>query len=115
MHVVSEDHSINKDPRERVKYIGFTVTVGLFLLLNATGLFRYILGIDTAIILTLLAGYKTFQRAIGELLEKRISADLAICIAAVAALSVGEYLVAAEAMFIMLVGEGLEAYAAGRT
>ena len=27
----------------------------------------------------------------------------------------GEYLAAAEAMFIMLVGEGLEAYAAGRT
>ena len=115
MHVVSEDHSINKDPRERVKYIGFTLTVGLFLLLNLAGVFRYILGIDTAIILTLLAGYKTFQRAIGELLEKRISADLAICIAAVAALTVGEYLVAAEAMFIMLVGEGLEAYAAGRT
>ena len=115
MHIVSEDHSINKDRRERVKYIGFTLTVGLFLLLNLVGIFRYILGIDTAIILTLLAGYKTFHRAIGELLEKRLSADLAICIAAVAALSVGEYLAAAEAMFIMLVGEGLEAYAAGRT
>ena len=33
----------------------------------------------------------------------------------IAALSVGEYLAAAEAMFIVLVGEGLESYAAGRT
>ena len=115
MHVVSEDHSINRDARERVKYIGFTTAVGALLLLNVTGLFSSIVGIDTAIFLTLLAGYGTFSRAIGELLEKRISADLAICIAAVAALSVGEYLAAAEAMFIMLVGEGLEAYAAGRT
>ena len=115
MHVVSEDHSINRDARERVKYIGFTVAVGVLLLLNVTGLFSSILGIDTAIFLTLLAGYGTFSRAIGELLEKRLSADLAICIAAVAALSVGEYLAAAEAMFVMLVGEGLEAYAAGRT
>ncbi len=115
MHVVDEHHAINQDHAERVKYIGFTAFVGLLLLLNVTGLFRYIFGIDTAIFLTLLAGYKTFYRAIGELLEKRISADLAICVAAVAALSVGEYLAAAEAMFIMLLGEGLEAYAAGRT
>lgn len=115
MHVVSEDHSINKDRLARVRYVGFTSAVGVLLLLNVTGLFSNIAGIDTAIILTLVAGYGTFSRAIGELLEKRISADLAICIAAVAALSVGEYLAAAEAMFIMLVGEGLEAYAAGRT
>jgi Cu+-exporting ATPase len=115
VHVVDEHHAINQDRAERVKYIGFTAFVGLLLLLNVTGLFREIFGIDTAIFLTLLAGYKTFYRAIGELLEKRISADLAICVAAVAALSVGEYLAAAEAMFIMLLGEGLEAYAAGRT
>ena len=121
MHVVSEDHSINRDRGERVKYIGFTAFVGLLLLLNATGLFSAItipftgIAIDTAILLTFLAGYKTFYNTIGDLMEKKISADLAICIAALAALTVGEYLVAAEAMFIMLVGEGLEAYAAGRT
>ena len=121
MHVVSEDHSINRDRHERVKYIGFTTFVGLLLLLNATDLFSTIsipltgIAIDTAILLTFLAGYKTFYNTIGDLMEKKISADLAICIAALAALLVGEYLVAAEAMFIMLVGEGLEAYAAGRT
>jgi len=36
-------------------------------------------------------------------------------VAVIAALIVGQYAAGAEAMFIMLVGEGIEAYAAGRT
>ena len=115
MHVVSEDHAINRDRRERIKYVGFTAVVGVLLLLNLFGIFDSVLGVDTAIILALLAGYKTFYRAIAELLERKISADLAIVIAATAALAIGENLAAAEAMFIMLLGEGLEAWAAGRT
>src|SRR5208283_2682212 len=79
------------------------------------GVFKTLFGIDTAIIVTLLAGYKTFYNSISSILEKRISADIALCVAVVAALAVGEYLAAAEAMFIVLVGEGLESYAAGRT
>jgi Cu+-exporting ATPase len=101
--------------RERLRYFGFAGFVGLLLLANALGIFRTIFGIDTAAIIALLAGYRIFYNAISALLEKKISADLAICIAVVAALFIGEYLAAAEAMFIMLVGEGLEAYAAGRT
>lgn len=115
MHVVSEDHAINRDRRERIKYVGFTAVVGILLLLNLLGILDSVLGIDTAIFLAVLAGYKTFYRAISELLDRRISADLAIVIAALAALAIGEYLAAAEAMFIMLLGEGLEAWAAGRT
>ena len=115
MHVVSEDHAINRDRRERVKYVGFTAAVGALLLLNLFGVFDSIFGIDTAIFLAVLAGYKTFYRAIAELLDRKISADLAIVIAALAAIAIGEYLAAAEAMFIMLLGEGLEAWAAGRT
>ncbi len=115
MHVVSEDHAINRDRREQIKYVGFTAVVGALLLLNVLGIFDSVAGFDTAIFLAVLAGYKTFYRAISELLERRISADLAIVIAAGAALAIGEYLAAAEAMFIMLLGEGLEAWAAGRT
>lgn len=100
---------------DRIRYFGFAAVVGVFLLLNLTGVFRSILGVDTAAILTILAGYRTFYNAIHGLLEKTISADLAICIAVIAALSVGEYLAAAEAMFIMLIGEGLEGYATRRT
>src|SRR5580765_8412477 len=83
--------------------------------LHSPGIFKSIFGLDTAIPITLLAGYKTFHNSISALMERRISADIALCIAVIAALSVGQYLAAAEAMFIVLVGEGLESYAAGRT
>jgi len=94
---------------------GFAAFVGGLLLLNVAGIFKTVLGIDTAAVVTLAAGYRIFHNAVSGLLERRISADLAICIAVVAALVIGEYLAAAEAMFIMLIGEGLESYAAGRT
>jgi P-type Cu+ transporter len=106
---------MDSERSERIRYFGFAAFVGLLLLLNLTGYFRTIFGIDTAAIITVLAGYRIFFNSIAALLEKEISADLAICIAVIAALVVGQYLAAAEAMFIMLVGEGLEAYAAGRT
>jgi len=106
---------MDDDRRERIRYYSFAALVGILLLLNWLGLFKTIFGIDTAIFLTLLAGYKTFHNSISALLEKRISADIALCIAVIAALAAGQYLAAAEAMFIVLVGEGLESYAAGRT
>jgi Cu+-exporting ATPase len=101
--------------RERIRYYLFAAFVGVLLLLNWLGIFRTLFGIDTAVFITLLAGYKTFHNSISALLERRISADIALCIAVIAALAVGQYLAAAEAMFIVLVGEGLESYAAGRT
>jgi Cu+-exporting ATPase len=100
---------------ERLRYFGFAAIVGVLLLLNLAGIWKTVFGIDTAAILTLLAGYRIFYNAISALLDRQISADLAICIAVIAALAAGEYLAAAEAMFIMLIGEGLESYAAGRT
>jgi Cu+-exporting ATPase len=106
---------MDPERQERIRYYGFAAFVGILLALNLTGIFKTFLGIDTAVFVTLLAGYKTFYNSISALLEKEISADLALCIAVIAALSVGEYLAAAEAMFIVLVGEGLESYAAGRT
>ncbi len=103
------------DRRERIRYYSFAAFVGALLLLNWLGIFRVVFGIDTAVFITLLAGYKTFHNSISALLERRMSADIALCIAVIAALAVGQYLAAAEAMFIVLVGEGLESYAAGRT
>ena len=106
---------MDDERQERLRYFGFAAVVGILLLLNLAGVFRTVFGIDTAAILTVLAGYRIFYNSISALLEKRVSADLAICIAVIAALAVREYLAAAEAMFIMLVGEGLEGYAASRT
>src|SRR5260370_38819926 len=106
---------MDKDRQERIRYYTFAAFVGVLLLLNWLGIFRTIFGLDTAIVITLLAGYKTFYNSVSALLERRISADIALCIAVIAALSVGQYLAAAEAMFIVLGGEGLEACAARRT
>src|ERR1017187_6819409 len=106
---------MDEDRRERIRYYTFAAFVGVLLLLNWLGIFKTIFGLDTAIIVTLLAGYKTFYNSISALMERRISADIALCIAVIAALFVAQYLAAAEAMFIVLVGEGLESYAAGRT
>lgn len=106
---------MDDERQERIRYYTFAAFVGVLLLLNWLNIFKTIFGIDTAIPITLLAGYKTFHNSISALMERRISADIALCIAVIAALSVGQYLAAAEAMFIVLVGEGLESYAAGRT
>src|SRR6266849_6620021 len=86
---------MDPERRERLRYFGFA-------------------RIDIAI-LTVLGGCRIFRNSIAALLEGNISADLAICVAVIAALAIGQYLAAAEAMFAMLIGEGLEAYAAGRT
>src|SRR5205823_6290015 len=106
---------MDEERQERIRYYSFAAFVGALLLLNVTGIWKTVFGVDTAVIITLLAGYKTFYNSISSILEKKISADIALCVAVIAALAVGEYLAAAEAMFIVLVGEGLESYAAGRT
>jgi Cu+-exporting ATPase len=106
---------MNESQRQRIFYYGFAVFVGVLLVLNWTGIFTTIFGLDTAIFITILAGYKTFYNSIFALVEKRISADIALCVAVIAALAVGQYFSAAEAMFIVLVGEGLESYASERT
>src|SRR5262249_28445757 len=63
--------------------------VGLLLLLNVTGIFPSVFGLDTALLVTALAGYKTFHNSISALLEKKISTDVALCVAVVAALVTG--------------------------
>ncbi len=107
--------AMTEEQRERALYYVYAAFVGVLLLLNWTGVFNTLFGIDTAVFITLLGGYKTFYNSLSALLEKRISADIALCVAVIAALAVGQYFAAAEAMFIVLVGEGLESYAAGRT
>src|SRR5258708_11108298 len=109
------DHNMSDESNESTRFFAFAAVVGVLLLLNYAGIFKTVFGIDTAIILTLIAGYKVFYNAIAGLFEREISADLAISIAAIAGLAVGQYLAAAEAMLVMLIGEGLEAYAVGRT
>lgn len=110
-----EDEIEEAEEGVSINYIIFTLLVGLLLLLNWLGIFKTVLGIDTAIILTLVGGYKIFLGALESLFRRKISVDLAIALAAIAALSIKQYLAAAEVMFIMLVGEALESFAVDRT
>ncbi|NOZ21579.1 MAG: FtsH protease activity modulator HflK [Planctomycetes bacterium] len=109
-------------------HIGFTAAIGVLLLLNVVAssrfaellpawfaYFREIRGWNVAIFLTLIGGYRIFLEAIRGLFRREIAADLAIAIAAVAALVIKEYAAAAEVIFIMLIGEGLEIFAVDRT
>jgi Cu+-exporting ATPase len=112
---LSYDHLEESDAGKWTWYVLFTVTVGVLLLLNGFGILSTIFGIDTAVLLALGGGYKIYYKAISALFEKRVTAELAIVIAIGAALAIGEYFAAAEAVFIMLVGEGLEEFASRRT
>ena len=97
-----------------VGYALLVAGVGALLLLNVLGIVTTIFGVNTALLLAVVAGYKIVYQAILDLLDRRLSADLAIVVAAAAAVAVGEYFAAAEVMFIMLVGEGLEHYTVER-
>ncbi|MEW6379352.1 MAG: FtsH protease activity modulator HflK [bacterium] len=110
-----EDEIEEEEEGVSLNYVIFTAIIGLLLLLNWLGIFRTVLGIDTSIILTLIGGYKIFFGALESLFRRKISVDLAIALAAIAALSIRQYLAAAEVIFIMLVGEALESFAVDRT
>jgi Cu+-exporting ATPase len=97
---------------------GFIAAIGFGILLNALGVFKTLPGtnLDTAVLLTAVGGWRIFYESFSELLiHRRIGADLAVSIAAIAALLIGEYLAAAEVIFIMLIGGALEHYAVVKT
>jgi len=96
-------------------YVVFTIIFGVLLLLNGLGVWTQLWGINTGIWLSLIGGWRIFYNSISALLTRRITAEIAIAIAVIAALVIGEYFAAAEAVFIMLVGGGLEEYASRRT
>ena len=99
---------------QRIGYIALCGAVGVLLLLYLTGALRTVAGIDLALILTLVAGYPLIRHAILDLLQGHFSSHLTIAIAAGAAVAIGEYFAAAEVMFIMLIGEGIEHWTVDR-
>ncbi|MGA2258016.1 MAG: cation-translocating P-type ATPase family protein [Thermoguttaceae bacterium] len=105
------------------RHLLLTITVGAGLLAYVTGTVRSIYDFDLAMLMALIGGFPTYLGAVSGLLRRKITADLAVSLAAMAALWVGWrgsdpsswFLVAAEVIFIMLVGESLEDFAIGRT
>jgi Cu+-exporting ATPase len=68
-----------------------------------------------ALLAAIIGGARTLYTSIEALLEGRLGADLAIAIAVIAAILIGEPLVAAEVVFIGMIGECLESLTFART
>ncbi|HID22830.1 MAG TPA: cation-translocating P-type ATPase, partial [Planctomycetaceae bacterium] len=100
-----------------------TAVVGLFLLADVVlGLladpawapYRTVLGFRLALIAAVLGGARILYQTLEGLLEGRIGADLALAIACVAAILLGEYTTAALVVFIALCGESIEGFTVDR-
>ena len=95
--------------------VATTLVVGLLvgadLVLGAWGsAYRQPFGIPLSLVAAVIGGGRVVYLALAALLEGRIGADIALAVACVAAALLGEYFVAAEVVFIALVGECLEAF-----
>ncbi|MBM4017259.1 MAG: cation-translocating P-type ATPase family protein [Planctomycetes bacterium] len=106
-------HELIYDPHRR--HLALTVLVGAALAAYLTGSVTGVYGFDLALVAALAGGFPIFLGAARTLARRQISADLAVGLAALAALYIGQYAVAAEVVFIMLIGEALEHFAVGRT
>jgi len=100
---------------EHQRHLALTGLVAVGLVAYLTGTVRTIFGVDLALVLALVGGFPILSEAVVGLLSLRISADLAVSIAAIAAVAIGQYPVAAEVILIMLIGEALEDYVVDRT
>src|SRR5580658_5920693 len=72
-------------------------------------------GINLSLIAALLGGARIIYGALVALLEGDVGADLALAVAMLAALLLGEWWVAAEVVLIAMIGESLEALTFART
>ena len=76
---------------------------------------RELFKIRYALIAAVIGGAKTLYGALERLTDGRVGADLAVALACIAAILIGEPIVAAEVVFIGLIGECLEAFTFDRT
>ena len=89
-----------------LSWLGLTDTFG--------PLTREFLGYRFALLAAVIGGARVLFHSLEALFDGRLVADLAIAVACIAAILIGEPLVAAEVVFIGLVGECLEAYTFAR-
>lgn len=76
---------------------------------------REIFGIRYALVAAVIGGARTLYGSLDSLFSGKLGADLALAIACVAAILIGEPLVAAEVVLIGLIGECLESFTFSRT
>ncbi len=101
------------DPHRR--HLALTLLVGAGLAAYLTGSVEMLYGFDLAMLLALVGGFPIYFDALASLGRGKISANLAVGLAAFAAIAIEQYDAAAEVIFIMLIGESLEHFAIDRT
>jgi heavy metal translocating P-type ATPase len=106
---------------ERRTLLATTAVVGFLIGLDlvppvwgGAGELRLPFGATPALLAAVIGGGRVVYLALSALFERRLGADVALAIACVAAALLGEYFVAAEVVFIALVGECLEAFTFAR-
>ena len=117
-HHDHHDHHHHDDPRSL-----YTFTAILGLLIGGELIFGWLgletlrapMGISLAWVAAILGAVRIVYGAVEALSEGRIGADIALAQACVAAIIIGQPFVAAEVVFIALVGEVLEAVTFART
>ncbi|MCL0075786.1 cadmium-translocating P-type ATPase [Dehalococcoidia bacterium] len=90
-------------------------SVGLLIVLGATGLVREVFGLDLVLLAALVGGVPIVLGTVKGLLRKDMNVGLLISIALIASLLVEEYIAGAIVVFIMLVGELLENITVAKT
>jgi len=111
-----DHHDGHHDPdSERRSLFAATTVVGLLLagdlvLAAIDSSWRRPFGVPLALVAAVIGGGRVVYLAVAALLEGSIGADIALAVACIAAALLGEYFVAAEVVFIALVGECLEAF-----
>jgi Cu+-exporting ATPase len=119
-HDHGHGHDHDHDPvAERRTLVATTAVVGALLLadlvIGAIGSpWQRPYGVPLALVAAVIGGGRVVYLALMALFERTIGADVALAIACVAAACLGEYFVAAEVVFIALVGECLEAFSFDR-
>lgn len=76
---------------------------------------RDVFGYRFALLAAILGGARTLYGSLDSLFAGRLGADLAVALACIAAILIGEPLVAAEVVFIGMIGEVLESFTFERT
>ncbi len=115
-HDHDHHHHDHHDPdSERRSLFAVTLVVGLLLAADLVlpaidGSWRRPFGVPLALLAAVIGGGRVVYLALAALLEGSIGADIALAVACIAAALLGEYFVAAEVVFIALVGECLEAF-----
>ena len=112
-HDHGHDHDHDPDAERRWLW-AVTSVVGVLLLADVTlamigSPWQRPLGVPLALVAAVIGGGRVVYLALAALLEGSIGADIALAVACIAAACLGEYFVAAEVVFIALVGECLEA------